>query len=118
MTTRGPPRSSGVTTHSARPSWSMSPAVTNPPNTKVGSPNGSVGFTSSDGQATLPPPYTFAAADAGAHAFSGLTLRTAGAQTVYDGLYVLDASIIPGAVAVNPTLSIVSMAARAAKSIA
>ena len=43
---------------------------------------------------------------------------TAGAQTVYDGLYVLDASIIPGAVAVNPTLSIVSMAARAAKSIA
>jgi len=43
---------------------------------------------------------------------------TAGAETVYDGLYVLDASIIPGAVAVNPTLSIVSMAARAAKSIA
>jgi len=43
---------------------------------------------------------------------------TAGAQTVYDGLYVLDASIIPGAVAVNPTLSIVSMVARAVKSIA
>ncbi len=43
---------------------------------------------------------------------------TAGAETVYDGLYVLDASIIPGAVAVNPTLSIVSMAARAVKSIA
>ncbi len=43
---------------------------------------------------------------------------TAGTETVYDGLYVLDASIIPGAVAVNPTLSIVSMAARAAKSIA
>jgi cholesterol oxidase len=42
----------------------------------------------------------------------------AGAETVYDGLYVLDASIIPGAVAVNPTLSIVSMVARAAKSIA
>jgi cholesterol oxidase len=42
----------------------------------------------------------------------------AAAETVYDGLYVLDASIIPGAVAVNPTLSIVSMAARAVKSIA
>ncbi len=42
----------------------------------------------------------------------------AGAETVYGGLYVLDASIIPGAVAVNPTLSIVSMAARAVKSIA
>lgn len=43
---------------------------------------------------------------------------TAGAETVHDGLYVLDASIIPGAVAVNPTLSIVSMVARAVKSIA
>jgi len=42
----------------------------------------------------------------------------AGAETVHVGLYVLDASIIPGAVAVNPTLSIVSMAARAVKSIA
>lgn len=36
-----------------------------------------------------------------------------GGQTVQDGLYVLDASIIPGAVAVNPTLTIVSMVARA-----
>src|SRR5437588_385589 len=43
MITRGPPRSSGVTTHSARPSWSMSPAATNPPNVKFASPNGSVG---------------------------------------------------------------------------
>ena len=42
-TTRGPPRSSGVTTHSALPSPSMSPAVTNPPNVKFASPNGSVG---------------------------------------------------------------------------
>ena len=30
-------------------------------------------------------------------------------QSVHNGLYVLDASIIPGAVAVNPTLTIVSM---------
>ena len=42
-TTRGPPRSSGVTTHSARPSPSMSPAATNPPNVKFASPKGSVG---------------------------------------------------------------------------
>jgi cholesterol oxidase len=40
-----------------------------------------------------------------------------GGQTVHDGLYVLDASIIPGAVAVNPTLTIVSMVARAVASI-
>ena len=40
-----------------------------------------------------------------------------GGQSVHAGLYVTDASIIPGAVAVNPTLTIVSMAARAAASI-
>ena len=32
-----------MTTHSARPSRSMSPAVTNPPDVKFASPNGSVG---------------------------------------------------------------------------
>src|SRR5437764_3656339 len=46
MITRGPPRSSGVTAHSARPSWSMSPAATNPPKVKFASPNGSVGAKS------------------------------------------------------------------------
>src|SRR5205814_1045183 len=45
MTTRGPPRSSGVTTHSALPSRSRSPAATNPPDVKFASPNGSVGGT-------------------------------------------------------------------------
>ena len=38
-------------------------------------------FTSSDPQAVLPANYTFTAADAGSHAF-GITLKTAGAQTV------------------------------------
>jgi cholesterol oxidase len=41
-----------------------------------------------------------------------------GAPSVHEGLYVTDASIIPGALAVNPTLSIVSMALRVAASIA
>lgn len=41
----------------------------------------------------------------------------AGNQTVHSGLYVTDASIIPGAVAVNPTLTIVSLALRVAASI-
>jgi len=41
-----------------------------------------------------------------------------GAQSVHKGLYVVDASMIPGALAVNPTLSIVSMAIRAAAGIA
>jgi cholesterol oxidase len=41
-----------------------------------------------------------------------------GGQSVHKGLHVIDASIIPGALAVNPTLSIVSMAVRAAANIA
>jgi 4,5-DOPA dioxygenase extradiol len=46
--------------------------------------------------------------------------RTASEPATFpvDGLYVLDASIITGAVAGNPALSIVSMAARTVKSIA
>ncbi len=36
---------------------------------------------------------------------------------VYDGLYVMDASIIPGALAVNPTLTIVALAAKIADTI-
>jgi hypothetical protein len=44
---------------------------------------GTVHFTSSDGQAVLPADYTFTATDAGAHTFSsGVTLKTAGSQTV------------------------------------
>ena len=43
---------------------------------------GMVHFTSSDGQAVLPANYTFTAADAGVHTFSGVILKTAGSQTV------------------------------------
>jgi hypothetical protein len=42
---------------------------------------GTVHFTSSDGQATLPANYAFVAGDHGAHTFT-ITLRTAGSQTV------------------------------------
>ena len=43
----------------------------------------SVHFTSSDGAAVLPANYTFVAGDAGVHSFSGgVTLKTAGSQTV------------------------------------
>ncbi len=45
--------------------------------------SGAVHFTSSDSQALLPVDYTFVAGDSGTHAFaSGLTVRTAGSQTV------------------------------------
>jgi hypothetical protein len=44
---------------------------------------GTVHFTSSDGQASLPGDYGFTAADAGVHTFTnGVTLKTAGSQTV------------------------------------
>jgi cholesterol oxidase len=41
----------------------------------------------------------------------------AGANTVHDGLYIADASVIPGPLAVNPTLSIVAMAQKIAAAI-
>jgi sugar lactone lactonase YvrE len=43
--------------------------------------SGTVHFSSSDGQASLPADYTFAAGDAGVHTFA-VTLKTAGAQAV------------------------------------
>jgi len=42
----------------------------------------------------------------------------AGGQTVNAGLYVADGSIVPGALAVNPTLTIVAMAQRVAANMA
>src|SRR5207302_9769091 len=44
---------------------------------------GTIHFTSTDGQAGLPTNYTFTATDIGTHTFGGgVTLRTAGSQTV------------------------------------
>jgi ELWxxDGT repeat protein len=43
--------------------------------------SGTVAFTSSDGQASLPADYTFTPADAGVHTFSA-TLKTAGTQSI------------------------------------
>jgi hypothetical protein len=43
---------------------------------------GTIRLTSSDPAAALPPNYTFTAADAGVHTFSGVILYTAGSQTV------------------------------------
>ena len=41
----------------------------------------------------------------------------AGATTVHDGLFIADASVIPGPLAVNPTLTIVAMAQKIAAAI-
>src|SRR5713101_5635894 len=52
-------------------------------NNTVTNYTGTVQFTSSDGQALLPGNYTFVAGDNGVHTFNnGVTLKTAGSQTV------------------------------------
>jgi hypothetical protein len=54
-------------------------------NNVVPSYTGTVQFTSTDGQATLPFPYVFTigpGGDNGVHTFTGVTLRTAGVQTI------------------------------------
>ena len=43
---------------------------------------GTIHFTSSDPAATLPPDYTFTAADKGVHTFDGVTLRSAGVRVI------------------------------------
>jgi hypothetical protein len=49
----------------------------------VTSYTGTIAFTSSDGQATLPSNYTFVGGDNGTHTFTnGVTLKTAGTQSV------------------------------------
>ncbi len=65
---------------------------------------GTVVLTSSDGQAVLPGPYTFTAADAGTHTFS-VTLDTAGTQSIQAG----DTTI--GTLAASETGIVVSPAA-------
>ncbi len=51
-------------------------------NTTASSYLGTVHFSSSDALAGLPANYTFTPTDAGSHTFSGLTLKTAGSQTI------------------------------------
>ncbi len=51
-------------------------------NNTVSGYTGTVHFTSSDAQAVLPANYTFTMLDQGVHVFSGVTLKTAGTQTV------------------------------------
>src|SRR6185369_11883041 len=62
---------------------------------------GTVRFTSSDAQATLPANYTFSGADAGVHSFiSGVTLKTSGTQTV-SGTDIVTATITGTQAAIN-----------------
>lgn len=44
--------------------------------------NSPIHFSSSDSAAILPPDYAFTTADAGSHTFNGVTLMTAGSQSI------------------------------------
>jgi hypothetical protein len=64
---------------------------------------GTVHFGSSDGQAVLPGDYTLTVADAGTHTFTnGVTLKTAGRQTVTATDIVIGSLTGSGTVPVNP----------------
>jgi hypothetical protein len=63
---------------------------------------GSVSFSSSDSQASLPGFYTFTVADAGSHTFSA-TLRTAGAQSLTVTDFFFGTPSGSQAITVNPT---------------
>jgi hypothetical protein len=64
---------------------------------------GTVHFTSTDGQASLPGDYTFTAADAGMHTFTnGVILKTAGRQTVTFSDPVTSSITVDAPVAVSP----------------
>jgi hypothetical protein len=63
---------------------------------------GTVRFSSSDPSAVLPADYTFTAADAGRKSFTGLSLRTAGSQTVTVVDTATASLTASGTVQVNP----------------
>jgi hypothetical protein len=79
--------------------FSVTVTALDPYNNAATGYTGAVHFTSTDGQAVLPSNYTFTAADNGVHTFSGVILKTAGAQTVAASDTV--ASAITGGAAVT-----------------
>ena len=72
---------SAPTSATAGQSFTVTVTAANTQGNPVATYQGTVHFSSSDGQAVLPADYTFTSADAGVHQFS-VTLKTAGSQTV------------------------------------
>jgi hypothetical protein len=62
--------------------FSVTVTALDPYNNTAAGYAGTVHFTSSDGQTSLPGNFTFQSTDAGAHTFSGITLKTSGSQAV------------------------------------
>jgi hypothetical protein len=73
---------SAPSTATAGASFSITVTALDGSNNTLTGYTGTVHFTSSDGSATLPADYTFTAGDHGVHTFTGLSLRTAGSQSI------------------------------------
>jgi subtilase family serine protease len=87
--------------------FSVTVSILDSSNNLTPSYRGTVHFVSSDGagQVVLPANYTFTAADAGVHTFTGVTLVTAGSQTV-TVTDTVNASITgSAALTINPALA-------------
>ena len=73
---------SGLTSQTAGSAQSLTVSAQDAYGNTATGYRGTVQFSSSDGAAALPASYTFQANDGGVHSFSGVTLKTAGSQTV------------------------------------
>ncbi len=73
---------SAPSSETAGSTFSITASALNSANAAVAGYTGTVHFSSSDVAAGLPANYTFTAADAGVHTFSGLVLKTAGSRTI------------------------------------
>ena len=73
---------SGSSTKTAGTSFSVTVRARTVTNTTLTGFLGTVHFASGDAQATLPADYTFVAGDSGLHTFTGVVLKTVGAQSI------------------------------------
>ena len=73
---------SGLTSQTAGSAQSLTVSAQDAYGNTATGYRGTVQFSSTDGAAALPANYTFQAGDGGVHSFSGVTLKTAGSQTV------------------------------------
>ena len=73
---------SAPSTDTAGGTFSITVTAENGSNGTTSGYTGTIHFSSSDVAAGLPANYTFTAADAGVHTFTGLVLKTAGSQTI------------------------------------
>src|SRR5207248_2631554 len=93
-------------TSTAGSSFSLTVTAQDANNNTVTSYLGTVHFTSADAAAVLPSNYTFTAADAGVHTFTGVVLKTAGSQSI------TATDTVTGSITGNASVTVSSAAAK------